>query len=263
MGYAYEYNYDYPINSALSDSVFAMIMAIYLVVIVAALICWIVEYVFRGIGLYTIAKRQGKNYPWLAFIPFARTYLHGDLAGTIPLRNKAVRSPGVWKLVLPIIYGIVLGVFYVIFFLVLGAGVLSGMFHSYSYGQPSLSIGGGTVAVLVILGLILLVLLIIYEAVYRVLTVLIDFQICGRFTSRNMAIVHAVLSGLLPLYESFCLFALRNRDYNPGMEPKLAPPPVQPIYPGYPVPPAGPEIEHPEPPVRPESEKPDSENKTE
>ena len=72
--------------------------------------------------------------------------------------------------------------------------------------------------VLVVLILLLVVLLLIYQAVYSVLTALINFQIYGRFTTRNMAIAHSVLSIILPLYESFCLFALRNRDFNPGME---------------------------------------------
>ena len=93
---------------------------------------------------------------------------------------------------------------------------------------------------MVILFILLIVAAILYQAVYGVLTALVNFQIYGRFTTRNMAIAHSVLSSLVPLYESFCLFALRNRDFNPGMEPRLTPPPVQPVYPGYPVPPAAP-----------------------
>ena len=239
MGYAYEYNYEYPVATGMSDSLFAAIMSIYLIMIVVAMIFWIVEYIFRGIGLYTIGKRMGKNYPWLAFIPFARTYMHGDLAGTIPLKTKKIKSPGVWKLVLPIISGIAITIYYFIFIAVLGVGILSGMSYSYG-GYSSPSIGGGTVLAMVILFILLIVAAILYQAVYGVLTALVNFQIYGRFTTRNMAIAHSVLSSLVPLYESFCLFALRNRDFNPGMEPRLTPPPVQPVYPGYPVPPAAP-----------------------
>ena len=239
MGYAYEYNYEYPVATGMSDSLFAAIMSIYLIMIVVAMIFWIVEYIFRGIGLYTIGKRMGKNYPWLAFIPFARTYMHGDLAGTIPLKTKKIKSPGVWKLVLPIISGIAITIYYFIFIAVLGVGILSGMSYSYG-GYSSPSIGGGTVLAMVILFILLIAAAILYQAVYGVLTALVNFQIYGRFTTRNMAIAHSVLSSLVPLYESFCLFALRNRDFNPGMEPRLTPPPVQPVYPGYPVPPAAP-----------------------
>ena len=34
-----------------------------------------------------------------------------------------------------------------------------------------------------------------------------------------MAVVHAVLSAIVPLYESICFFVMRNRDFNPEMEP--------------------------------------------
>lgn len=251
--YSYDYSYDYPVNSGMSDSVFTAVMSIYLIIIMLALILFIVEYVFRGIGLYTIGKRMGKSSPWLAFIPFARTYFHGELAGTIALKTKKVKSPGVWNLVLPIIWGIVVSVFYFIFFVILGFGMFSSVSYSHGYGYNPV-IGGGTVLALVVLILLLVVLMLVYQAVYGVLTALINFQIFGRFTTRNMAIAHAVLSTIIPLYESFCLFALRNRDFNPGMEPRLTPPPVQPIYPGNPVPPVpptAPEAENPVPPVQP------------
>lgn len=277
--YSYDYNYNYPVNSGMSDSIFTVVMSIYLIIVMLALILFIVEYIFRGIGLYTIGKRMGKSSPWLAFIPFARAYFHGDLAGSIALRTKKVKSPGVWNLVLPIIWGIVASIFYFIFFFILGFGVFSSVSYSHGYGYAyNPVIGGGAVLVLVILILLLVVLLLIYQAVYGVLTALIDFQIFGRFTTRNMAIAHAVLSTILPLYESFCLFALRNRDFNPGMEPRLTPPPVQPIYTGNPVPPVpptepgaenpvppvpptGPEEENPVPPVPPTE--PGQEDKTE
>ena len=55
-----------------------------------------------------------------------------------------------------------------------------------------------------------------------------------------MGIVHAILSATIPLYEAFCLFVMRNRDFVPGKEPKLGPPPVLPIYTGTPVPPQEP-----------------------
>ena len=54
-----------------------------------------------------------------------------------------------------------------------------------------------------------------------------------------MSIAHAVLSATIPLYESICFFVMREKDYNPGMEPKEGPqvPPVTPLPPVPPVPP--------------------------
>ena len=225
--YGYSYNYD------MSNSVFAALMSIYLIIFMVALIFWIVEYVFFAIGLYTIAKRMGRNYPWLAFIPFARKYLHGELAGTIELKTRKIKNPGVWKLVLPIIAGAAFSIFMIILMVALGIGTFMAV-GSYGYG-----ISGGTIMLAVVLLLIAAVVSVLYQAVYKVLCVLINIQIYDRFTTHNMGIVHAVLSAVVPLYEAFCLFVMRHKEFNPGMEPKLTPPPapLPPVYPGSPVPP--------------------------
>ena len=215
MRYGYDYGYSYGI----SDSVFAALMSIYLIIFMVALIFWIVEYVFYGIGLYTIARRMGKNYPWLAFIPFARKYLHGELAETIELKTRKIKNPGIWKLVLPIIAGVVASIFMIIFMLLLGVGTFMGI-SAYGYG-----ISGGVILSAVVLIIILAVAVMLYEAVYRALCVLINVRIYERFTAHNMGIAHAVLSALVPLYEAFCLFLMRNKEFNPGMGPKLTPPP--------------------------------------
>ena len=225
--YGYSYNYD------MSNSVFAALMSIYLIIFMVALIFWIVEYVFFAIGLYTIAKRMGRNYPWLAFIPFARKYLHGELAGTIELKTRKIKNPGVWKLVLPIIAGAAFSLFMIILMVALGIGTFMAV-GSYGYG-----ISGGTIMLAVVLLLIAAVVSVLYQAVYKVLCVLINIQIYDRFTTHNMGIVHAVLSAVVPLYEAFCLFVMRHKEFNPGMEPKLTPPPapLPSVYPGSPVPP--------------------------
>ena len=225
--YGYSYNYD------MSNSVFAALMSIYLIIFMVALIFWIVEYVFFAIGLYTIAKRMGRNYPWLAFIPFARKYLHGELAGTIELKTRKIKNPGVWKLVLPIIAGAAFSLFMIILMVALGIGTFMAV-GSYGYG-----ISGGTIMLAVVLLLIAAVVSVLYQALYKVLCVLINIQIYDRFTTHNMGIVHAVLSAVVPLYEAFCLFVMRHKEFNPGMEPKLTPPPapLPPVYPGSPVPP--------------------------
>lgn len=66
-----------------------------------------------------------------------------------------------------------------------------------------------------------------YTAVYKSLEVLVNHQIFERFTTKNMSIVHAVLSTLVPLYESICFFVMRNHPFNPGMEPPTPPPFMQ------------------------------------
>lgn len=249
MEYSYEYTYEYPVNSGGSDAVFTAVMAIYLIILVVALIFLIVDYIFHSIGMYTIAKRLGKSYPWLAFIPFARDYLHGELAEEIVLKNKSIKNPGIWKLVMPIISGVIFSVFYIVFLGVIGVGAF--LETRAQHGQNS-SMGAGTIMAVLVIILIWSIVAILYEAAYKVLSVLIDLQIFRRFTSRNMAVAHGVLSAVVPFYEAFCLFFMRNKPFNPGMEPQLTPPPVPPVYPGPvhmsgPVPPAEPQPAAPQP----------------
>ena len=45
------------------------ILLSYLVILGILAIGCIASYLLRGIGMYTLGKRRGMNYPWLAFIP--------------------------------------------------------------------------------------------------------------------------------------------------------------------------------------------------
>ena len=196
FGYNYNYEYDYPISYGnTGSSLFALFMTVYLVVIALILAAALASYIFHSIGMYTIGKRMGREHPWLAFIPFARDYFHGELAGEIPLKNKSIKNPGIWKLVVPIIYNAVAGVLLVFLIVaVIGTAVTTNINGS--------GVGGA---------------------------------MTERFTTHNMAVVHSVLSAIVPLYEAICFFVMRNREFNPGMEPRITQPPVPPVYPGDPV----------------------------
>ena len=215
--YGYDYGYDYTYQYPVSDyQAVAAVLSIIMIVVAVALIFALVSYIFHAVGLYTIAKRRGERYPWLAFIPFARAYLQGEVAGTITLKKKTISNPGIWKLVIPIIAGAVSSVFFTIFSTIVGIGGMMAGLSSSGYG---VNIGVGTIMFLIMFLVIWTVAAVIYEAVYKVLCVLINMQIYGYFTTRNMAVVHAVLSAIVPLYESICFFVMRNRDFNPEMEP--------------------------------------------
>ncbi len=227
FAYDYGYGYSYPHSYySYDDSILDVIVPIYLLVLTVVLVFVLISYIFDSIGLYTIGKRMGKAHPWLAFVPFARDYFHGELAGGITFRNKSLRHPGIWKLILPIAYAAVAGVVTGIMILAVSIGAL--------VGSPGSVITG--IMFLIVLVIFLLVLGVIYSAGYFVLQVMVDIQIFERFTTRNMAVVHAVLSMVVPLYEALCLFVMRNRAFNPGMEPAIesAPdgePPVPPVAP--------------------------------
>ncbi len=225
------------------------IMMIFFIVMLVCVIFALISYILRGIGMYTIAKRQGMDYAWLAFVPFARTYLHGELAGSIRLKHKSIQNPGIWLLALPFLYGAVSSLLNGILWFV-GFGSITKAFQYAVLPYGRLELSAGAIMGMVILFVIIAVVSVAYTALYKSFEVLVNHQILERFTSKNMSIVHAVLSTLIPMYESICLFVMRNRPFNPGMEPPTpqpfmqSPPPG--TYYGAPVPP-------PEPPVPPVS----------
>ena len=89
--YHYMYEYNYPAGSS-PDGLISVIMSVYLIILTLVLILALVSYIFHSVGLYTIGKRMGKEYPWLAFIPYARDYFQGELAGPIKLKNKEIKN---------------------------------------------------------------------------------------------------------------------------------------------------------------------------
>ena len=236
--YHYTYEYNYPVSN--SEGLVGVILSVYLIILTLILAFVLVSYIFHSVGLYTIGKRMGKEYPWLAFIPYARDYFQGELAGPIKLKNKEIKNPGIWNLVIPIISSVLAGVFGVLIILVTGVGAAAQISGA----------GGAGIALLFVIMLytLLIVAVIAAQAAQMALKVLINKQILERFTTGNMGLVHAVLMIVVPLYEALCFFVMRKRDFNPGMEPKLPPPPppLPPVIPG------GPEGPVPTPPVPPQ-----------
>ena len=236
--YHYTYEYNYPVSN--SEGLAGVILSVYLIILTLILAFVLVSYIFHSVGLYTIGKRMGKEYPWLAFIPYARDYFQGELAGPIKLKNKEIKNPGIWNLVIPIISSVLAGVFGVLIILVTGVGAAAQISGA----------GGAGIALLFVIMLytLLIVAVIAVQAAQMALKVLINKQILERFTTGNMELVHAVLMIVVPLYEALCFFVMRKRDFNPGMEPKITPPPA----PLPPVIPGGPEGPVPTPPAPPQ-----------
>ena len=82
--YQYTYQYGSPAGT------FSMI---YSVILMGALLVAAAEYIFLGMGLYRMAANRNHPSPWMAFVPFARTYLRGELSGNIYLKKHSVKNP--------------------------------------------------------------------------------------------------------------------------------------------------------------------------
>lgn len=211
MGYYDSYSYETTVSGG--DAAGITILLIYLIVLLVWGLVELTGYILKGIGMYTIAKRRGMDYPWLAYVPFARAYLQGELGGEIVLKDKKIQNPGIWLLALPFIHGALFFVFYIILWAV-GIGAAISAMNSYS--GP----GVGSIIALLVVGVLFIGVMVVYSGIYKVLQILVDHQILERFTSKNMSIAHGVLSALIPLYEPICFFVMRNKPFRPGMEPE-------------------------------------------
>lgn len=222
--YGYDNIYEAVDRNTPNEAVAAVFFTIYLIVFTVIVIFALVSYVFHSVGLYTIGKRLGKQYPWLAFVPFARDYFHGELAGEIKLKNKTIKNPGIWNLILPIAGSVLAGIF-------IGLAFFVGIIIAIAEGGAA---GVGIAVILILLTYIFSLLAVaVVGAVRAVLLVLIDRQILDRFTTDNMALVHSVAARFVPLYEAFCFFVMRDKEFREGSAPvpTPSPAPVPPMHP--------------------------------
>lgn len=207
MDYTYSYDYMYGQPAEGSVEVLGIILMFYAVIIGAVLLVKLVSYVIKGFAMYRMAQRAGLDYPWLAFVPFARVYLQGELSGDIMFRKRTIRDPGIWLILIPIIKTVIFGVISVITWVAVAGMVVTAVYTNHYTGSV---FGIGFFVVLFVVAILA------YQALISALKVLVNYQIYRRFTSNNLAIVHALLGILVPLYESICLMVYRNKPYLDG-----------------------------------------------
>ena len=63
-----------------SQEVLKNAMPVILGFLLILLVVLLILYVFESIGIMKLAKRKDMENSWLAFVPFARTYMYGKLA---------------------------------------------------------------------------------------------------------------------------------------------------------------------------------------
>jgi hypothetical protein len=105
-GFIVSYPTDF-FDTATFDETFKYVLLIYGAIFLVILVFAFISYLFKGIGMYGMAKRLGVSDPWLAFIPIASNFLQGELAKPFAIGKKQIKTPGVWTLVYPFIFGAV------------------------------------------------------------------------------------------------------------------------------------------------------------
>lgn len=195
------------------------IMAFYVIFLVVLGTIGIIDYFFTGFGLYGIAKNMRHPSPWLAFIPFARTYLRGSLIAPLSFKKRQLKNPGLWLVLAPIIFCVVcIGIYILlIVWVVFQSIALSSNAYHDGYILSFLP--------MIILFLLWFILLFAGQAFIYTLTGLVNYRLFKLYNQDNMAVLHMILSLFIPLYQSIYLFTLRNRLPEPFYAPYS---PIQP-----------------------------------
>lgn len=192
------------------DNITITILVMYLVTFVVLICGSLISFVIRGFGLYKLGKVKEKRSPWMAFIPYARTYFQGELCGEIALKKKTIKNPGVWMILVPIVRDIIMAVIGFVFWMAAFISALTSTasgYYSGMDGEEFVEMAGR----LFVFGVFIAIFLTAFSAVIKVLRILVNRRIYEGYTVTNMAIIHAVLGVFLPFYESVCLLIFGRR----------------------------------------------------
>ena len=90
------------------------ILVLYSGIIIVALVVGLTRYILRGIAIYKLSAQQNIPNGWLGFIPYAKDYQLGTIAGEIEFGNKKIQNTGLWLVLMPILYGLAFFIGYMI-----------------------------------------------------------------------------------------------------------------------------------------------------
>jgi len=200
------------------ERVAVTVFIFYGILLLGALLFWLAGYLFQAMGTYTLAKKQNLPSPFLAFIPYARTYLLGELAGEINIGKRKMRSPGLWLLLLPILLSLLLAA-------VIIAYIVSIFITSFSMmHKTEEEIFLAVFGVILLWVVVLVVVSIAVQTVTYWITLLVRVNIFKKYTEENLALTHGILSLFIPLYAPIYLFILSRKA------PEKSPEPIIPAF---------------------------------
>lgn len=185
----------------------------------------VVFYIFRSLGLYTIAKRRGISNPWLAWIPVANGWMLGCISDQYQYVAKGkVKNKRKVLLTLQIVYFVLYCVYYCVvipefmdaFIELMQTGASMEHVMSELMGFTS---GAATISPF-LSGISIAVTVIQYFALYDL------YQSCNPDNS----VLFLILSILISVTMPFLIFASRKMDL--GMPPRH-PQYQQPCHPNY------------------------------
>ncbi len=198
-------------------------------------------YVFTALAIYTLAKRRGINNPWLAWIPFANSWLMGCIAdhynAVAKHETKYRRRVLLWTEVATSAIAIVMLVLVVVMLFNLLAFGLDNL-ESVEAEMPAellSSIAGPMI------GIVLLCLVLAPVAIVGMVFSFIALHEIYKSCDPGNATLYLILSIFIGYAQPILLFLCRNKDL--GMPAKAVPQPeyvpYEPVY-SEPTPPVEP-----------------------
>lgn len=212
-------HYSYSYNSDSEEGIIAMIL-FYVIYAIFVGGLGVALYIFRSMGVYSIAKRRGLNHPWFAWVPVVDGYLLGSLSDQYQYVVKGkVKSKRKWLLGLNIA---VFALYAVMMVLVINMLINLAGNAMAGFSEAKLA----KMAMRAVLGMLAAGVPMIVAAI--ALTVIRYIALYDVYTSldpRNN-VMYTVLSILFQVTEPFFLFFNRKKD--DGMPPRRAAEPVEP-----------------------------------
>lgn len=175
------------------------VVAVYLLMIFAALTFSVACYVFQSLGTYTIAGRRGIKNAWLTWLPIGNLWILGSISDQYQYVAK-----GKVKNRRKILLGLSIGVF-VFYFVWIVSAVVS-TFASLTAG-----------VLVLVLGALLFLALAVIMTVYQYMCLYDLFSSC----QPSNAVLYLVLSIFVTVTMPFFVFACRKKDL--GMPPRKQP----------------------------------------
>lgn len=164
----------------------------------------IASYVLQSLSFHTLARRRGIANPWLAWLPYGNYWIIGSLARDYDKQNGINRRWDKTMLTLSIVYAASYLITYI------------GIFVAFIIA--ALNVDTSTMmleetAVIIMLGAILLFIPVMIIAVaLQTITYICLYKIFES-TVPEKALKYFLISLLVPLAPSICLFICRNKGY--------------------------------------------------
>ena len=210
------YNF-YEMSSNIIASFFAnKNVTAFLIGTLISLLIWIVAFILQGIGIYTMAKKQGLKKKALAFVPFVNIWYIGKLAGECHFFGQRMKRAGMYAMIAQFV-ATTLCIFAIVAFAYLCA--MHGAPKITEFGYHWTGLAGSSSSTVYSFYEISGYLLPIFQLFVEIFLVVLMMSLCKKYAPKNYMLL-SMLTLFIPVSRFFIIFALRNRapiDYEAYM----------------------------------------------